>query len=430
MPFVSYAQNYEDVVLWRVLGHVEKGFYVDVGASDPVVDSVTCAFYERGWSGINIEPLDEYFDKLTQARPRDVNIKAALGREARPRTMWAFEGTGLSTLDPQIAAQHQAAGFAAKETLVSVSTLAKVLKDHAPPTIHFLKIDVEGAESEVLASLDIDRVRPWIIVVEATEPRSIKSSRIAWEQLLTSHGYGFAYFDGLNCFYVADEVAALKEGLALPANVFDDFVRWPEQASRQRAFTLERELAGWQGHARGLEEALSNATGRTEKVERLLEATRADHANLKSVLLMEKAQKDQLSECVRQLETELARVSVRWTLRSLLSRVRATGDRLTGGGARALVNRIFSGLLRRAMRQRLLTALGRAVLRPFPGLTAKLYQLAKTEGLDSEMAGRSPAESLPCSNEPTSIPLSASAGLIYLKVKAAMSDSRAGNQVR
>jgi hypothetical protein len=33
MPFISYAQNYEDVILWRALRHVEKGFYVDVGAS-------------------------------------------------------------------------------------------------------------------------------------------------------------------------------------------------------------------------------------------------------------------------------------------------------------------------------------------------------------------------------------------------------------
>ena len=35
MPFISYAQNYEDVILWRALRDVEHGFYVDVGAADP-----------------------------------------------------------------------------------------------------------------------------------------------------------------------------------------------------------------------------------------------------------------------------------------------------------------------------------------------------------------------------------------------------------
>ena len=63
MPFVSYAQNYEDVMLWRVLRDVERGFYVDVGAADPEEWSVTRAFYDRGRSGINVEPLEEYFNK-------------------------------------------------------------------------------------------------------------------------------------------------------------------------------------------------------------------------------------------------------------------------------------------------------------------------------------------------------------------------------
>ena len=48
-PFVSYAQNHEDVVLARALHPDDRtGFWVDVGAGDPVVDSVTAAFAERG----------------------------------------------------------------------------------------------------------------------------------------------------------------------------------------------------------------------------------------------------------------------------------------------------------------------------------------------------------------------------------------------
>ena len=101
MTFISYAQNYEDVILWRALRDVERGFYVDVGAADPEEWSVTRAFYDRGWSGINVEPLDEYFDRLTKDRPRDTNLKVAVGREAGLRTLHAIRGTGLSTLDPQ-----------------------------------------------------------------------------------------------------------------------------------------------------------------------------------------------------------------------------------------------------------------------------------------------------------------------------------------
>ena len=56
MQNISYSQNYEDIYLWRLLQDVHHGFYIDVGAFDHQKDSVTKLFYDRGWSGINIEP--------------------------------------------------------------------------------------------------------------------------------------------------------------------------------------------------------------------------------------------------------------------------------------------------------------------------------------------------------------------------------------
>ena len=247
-------------MLWRALRDVEHGFYVDVGAADPQEYSVTNAFYERGWSGINIEPVDEYFRKLTKARPRDTNINAAVGQEAGLRILHAFAGTGLSTLDPEIAARQQAAGYQACETVVPVLTLKAILKDCAPSTIHFLKIDVEGAEVEVLKGLDLNLVRPWVIVIEATAPSSQVITRENWEYLIIDHGYEFAYFDGINCFYVADEIANLKERLSVPPNVFDGFVPWPEWLNQQKSASLEKELIDIRLHV---------ATTRTEAVDKL-----------------------------------------------------------------------------------------------------------------------------------------------------------------
>ena len=281
MPFISYAQNYEDVMLWRALRDVEHGFYVDVGAADPEEWSVTRAFYDRGWSGINVEPLDEYFDKLVQARPRDTNLKVAVGRAAGLRTLHAIAGTGLSTFDPQIAARHQAAGWEAHETVVPVLTLTKILEDCGLPTIHFLKIDVEGAEAEVVESLNLDQVRPWIIVIEATEPFSTVSTRNQWEHLITDRGYGFAYFDGLNCFYVVNEMAGLKGQLAVPPNVFDDFVRFPDWSIRQEVAKLEQEMAGLRGHSAGLERALQAEQAQAANLRNALEAEQAQTANLR-----------------------------------------------------------------------------------------------------------------------------------------------------
>ncbi len=224
--FVSYAQNYEDVMLWRALRDVENGFYIDVGAADPDELSVTGAFYRRGWHGINIEPEPVYAAKLKAARPRDLNLQLALGATPGRAVLQRMAGTGLSTMDVGIAAQHARAGFAEAEPLeVEVATLAAICDQHAPDTIHFLKIDVEGAEREVLLGADLRRHRPWIILVEATRPSSPERTSDKFEDLLLNAGYRECWFDGLNTWYLAEEHEGRLRGcFVVPPNVFDDFV--------------------------------------------------------------------------------------------------------------------------------------------------------------------------------------------------------------
>ena len=93
MTFTSYAQNCEDVLLWRVLKGVHRGVYVDVGASHPVVDSVTFAFYERGWRGINIEPVAADHALLQLYRPGDINLQLAAGD--RTTTLASLPSTSI-----------------------------------------------------------------------------------------------------------------------------------------------------------------------------------------------------------------------------------------------------------------------------------------------------------------------------------------------
>ena len=69
MSIVSFAQNFEDVLLWRALGDVEQGRYLDIGAQDPVADSVSLAFYNAGWRGVHVEPTPAYAELLRKARP-------------------------------------------------------------------------------------------------------------------------------------------------------------------------------------------------------------------------------------------------------------------------------------------------------------------------------------------------------------------------
>ena len=232
MTFISHAQNFEDVMLWRALKHVEQGFYIDIGAAWPNVDSVTKAFYERGWHGINVEPNLELYAQLSQYRPRDINLKLAVGEREGTLTLNLFADTGLSTLDDDIADKHQAVGWSANRQEVEVATLAAIWETHVPSgqAVHFLKVDVEGFEEAVLRGNDWKTNRPWVVVVEATQPLSQVECHQTWEPILLDAGYQIAYADGLNRFYVAQEHAELLPAFNYPPNFFDDFKLIDQQA--------------------------------------------------------------------------------------------------------------------------------------------------------------------------------------------------------
>jgi FkbM family methyltransferase len=268
MTFISYAQNYEDVMLWRALQRAENGFYIDVGAGHPDDYSVTRAFYDRGWRGINVEPTNR-FVRLAGSRPLDVNIQAAVGHVPDKLTLFVVEDNkDISTLDPIIAGNHRTAGFRVSESTVPVVTLADICRDHVRSDINFLKIDVEGAERDVLLGADFAQFRPWIVVIEATVPNSQVLTYAAWEELLTNNEYRFAWFDGLNRFYLAVERwDQLAMAFTAPPNVFDDFVRAADTEQLNRIVAAESRAAILGTRLAEADRAAAEADARAKRAE-------------------------------------------------------------------------------------------------------------------------------------------------------------------
>jgi FkbM family methyltransferase len=234
MSIVSYAQNFEDVMLARCFPG-SRGFYVDVGANDPDVDSVTRHFYERGWSGINIEPLASNFARLKKRRPRDVNLRIAAGDADGEMTFYEIvKWHGYSTTDAEIAAQHRRDGLKVVEHRTPVRRLASVLDEYARDReIDFLSIDVEGAEAAVLAGAALDRHRPKVIVAESRLPVTVNMvdrffevpDRAAdYAKQLKPFAYLLAYRDGLNAFFVAEEHQDLARHFFFPPGIADRIV--------------------------------------------------------------------------------------------------------------------------------------------------------------------------------------------------------------
>lgn len=250
---ISYAQNGEDVVLARLFDAVPNGRYVDVGASDPVDSSVTKHFYDLGWRGINIEPVPSVARSLGDARPEDVTLAVAVGAKPGKVVLHVVEKeSGWSTLDDNLARGYREnQHWDVRDIDVEMVTLAQILDEHPGP-IDFLKIDVEGAEREVIEGADWTRHRPRVIVIEATEPGSSIPSYQQWEPILTEAGYRCALFDGLNRFYAAaDDEEALRV-LATPASVLDNFEHYTRKLEADaRAATAS--------YARRLEHSLRDA---------------------------------------------------------------------------------------------------------------------------------------------------------------------------
>lgn len=262
MTFISYSQNFEDVMLWRALKHVPQGFWIDVGAAHPDEYSVTRAFSDHGWCGINIEANPPYVARIAGARPRDVTLAVAAGAGSGSVHFFEVVGTGMSTMELDIAEQHRSAGYEVREHQVPLRTLASICAEHAPADIHFLKIDVEGAERDVLAGADFANHRPWIVLVEATQPNSQVQTHATWEPLLLAASYRFVWFDGLNRFYVAAEHwDELAPAFTAPPNVFDGFIRAADTEHLNRI--LGAETRAGQAEARaaqaGAQAAQANA---------------------------------------------------------------------------------------------------------------------------------------------------------------------------
>jgi FkbM family methyltransferase len=266
---LSYAQNGEDIVLSRGLTAAD-GFYVDIGAYDPAVESVTKLFYDRGWRGINVDPVAEIIETFERDRARDINVCAAISRSSGQAQFFTGppELLGHSTLESQIAQKHTADGSTFRSSTVRTMRLDELLDTYVPPetTVDFLKVDVEGHEQAVLESCDWSTWRPRVVVVECLAPYVDGSTHESWEQLLLAADYRFVLFDGLNRFYVEAAEKELCERLGAPASIIDEFEKIGVREMRRYlhhveiAFNnAESELRSLREHVAWLEQRLVEA---------------------------------------------------------------------------------------------------------------------------------------------------------------------------
>ena len=165
-----YSQWEQDKYLdTAVFRGFKNGIFVDVGAHNGISGNNTLFFEkERGWKGINIEPIKKVYNKLVENRPNGLNLNYAISHEEGELDFVCNEGYTemLSGLLKHYDERHhnrnhmEIAAMGGKKTIIRVDTrrLETIFDKYNIKRINYLSIDVEGAEYSVIKSINFSKV--------------------------------------------------------------------------------------------------------------------------------------------------------------------------------------------------------------------------------------------------------------------------------
>ena len=166
----------EDLIISDLTKNIKNGFYVDAGCYHPLHLSNTYLLYKRSWNGINID-ISEFSIKLfNYLRPNDVNINSAVSNTEKEISFYYQKKLSqLSTIKKEISNERMQGNI--KEKKIKSLKLNSILNQSKFKNrqIDFLNIDVEGADFEVLKSLDFTIYEPKIICIEIMEKNIFES---------------------------------------------------------------------------------------------------------------------------------------------------------------------------------------------------------------------------------------------------------------
>jgi FkbM family methyltransferase len=191
----SHSQHGEDKWLSENYDLFKKGFFVDVGAGDPVLLSNTYYFERNGWNGICVEADEGKIWRLQSRRDAIVEQSAVSDKEGEVK----FEYNETSVLS----------GIASEEThfptkTIQAYTLNTILEKHNVSKVDLLSIDVEGFEINVLRGLNFDKYKPQIVISEyiAENQFSNKNTSIEIIDFFKKLPYTLVYQNDLNLIFV------------------------------------------------------------------------------------------------------------------------------------------------------------------------------------------------------------------------------------
>lgn len=180
----SYSQFDQDVWVLEKFP-INNGFFIDVGFSDGVSLSNTYLLELNGWSGIGIDPEPNNYQQRKNTRI----FKEAVYSQPDVELDFVKYGMLSGFLNEINTDLHKKIITEKKPEIIKVKT--KTLDDilrlaNCPNFIHYMSLDTEGSEYEILKTFPFNKYSFGCITVEHNY---VESQRHKIKILLESHGY-------------------------------------------------------------------------------------------------------------------------------------------------------------------------------------------------------------------------------------------------
>ena len=198
----SFSQSAEDVILQTLLPE-KYGYYIDIGAGNPIIASNTYVFYRRGWAGTALDPLEINQKLFMYLRPRDKFIKCIASEDSRSENFWEMEPYAYSTTNPEIVEELTRKQIAViiREGAILSTSLRDLKIEMSPFLPTLLCVDAEGADFEILKGNNWLLTNPRVICFE----NSGKVNKLSIEKVayLNSVGYSRYASAGISDIYAS-----------------------------------------------------------------------------------------------------------------------------------------------------------------------------------------------------------------------------------
>lgn len=159
---------------------VTSGYFLDVGSGHGTIGSNTKVLEELGWNGICVDPFPTHMEGRTCAMEKAV-VSSVPGQVVKFHTH-----SGLGGIADTLGKWKEEAEKSPAVELTT-TTLGEVLERlNAPAFIHFMSLDIEGAELDALKGVPFEKYRFGSFAIEHNDEEPKRTDLIAF---LESKGY-------------------------------------------------------------------------------------------------------------------------------------------------------------------------------------------------------------------------------------------------